>query len=270
MFLLIVWIIILAWDFKFIVDKNVIPKKNFDVQIIYDVSLSMVATDFAPSRFQASKQALSRLISNLSWYNVSLIAFSWLPFILVPWTDQTDLLKYKIDKMKLSDFPPTSDFLGTALWDALMLWLKNIGANEKSAENRQIMILITDWDSNKWFDPEQVADLSKKLWVSLIVLWIWESDIVVGKDIFWVPVQTKINYDLLKKIANNSQWLYFKISSVEQLDSIFDSINQMIKSDEFLDVQNKRFNLNLVALPMISVWLLFFVTINLLSLRRGK
>jgi uncharacterized protein YegL len=158
-FVLVISIVILPLDLQFISDKKIITEKILPVQIIFDVSLSMAADDIKPSRYDSAKTALLKLIQKLDGYNISLITFSGIPFIYIPFSTDTNAIISKFKDTNLGDFPPTEDFIGTAIGDALLLGIKNLDkacpATRDSRVRLQdpeypgIIILITDGDSNK-------------------------------------------------------------------------------------------------------------------------
>jgi uncharacterized protein YegL len=100
--------------------------KSLPVQIVLDVSLSMSAYDISPSRFSAAKASLLELIRGLDGYNVSLITFSGIPFVAVPFSHDTPAVVANVERLSLSDFPAVKEFLGTALGDALLLGVQNL------------------------------------------------------------------------------------------------------------------------------------------------
>jgi hypothetical protein len=62
---LVVCVILFPLRVSVVSDKKVVVEKNIPIQIILDVSLSMSANDFSPSRFVAAKESLISLISKL-------------------------------------------------------------------------------------------------------------------------------------------------------------------------------------------------------------
>jgi len=149
-FILIISILVLPLDLQFVSDKKIITEKILPVQIIFDVSLSMAADDIQPSRYDSAKAALLKLIQTLDGYNISLIAFSGIPFIYIPFSTDTNAIISKFQDTNLGDFPPTDNFLGTAIGDALLLGINNLDKIRlQDPEYPGIIILITDGDSNK-------------------------------------------------------------------------------------------------------------------------
>jgi hypothetical protein len=119
-------IILLPLNLGFVAQKSISVDKSLPVQIILDVSLSMSAYDITPSRFSAAKASLLKLIRGLDGYDVSMITFSGIPFVAVPFSHDTNAVLAHVEHISLSDFPAVKEFLGTALGDALLLGMQNL------------------------------------------------------------------------------------------------------------------------------------------------
>ena len=89
LWLLVVSVVLLPLRISLISDKQVVVEKNLPIQIILDVSLSMAANDLQPSRFVAAKTSLISLIKQLDGYQISLITFSWKPFVYIPFSSSS-------------------------------------------------------------------------------------------------------------------------------------------------------------------------------------
>lgn len=98
---LLVSAILLPLDIQLVKEQRIITEKNIPVQIVFDVSLSMTADDIKPSRFVAAKQALLRLMKKLEGYNLSVITFSGIPFVYIPFGNDTDAQIAKFEHTNL-------------------------------------------------------------------------------------------------------------------------------------------------------------------------
>ncbi len=252
LFIIVSVIIIFPMNIWFIKWKVIDKQKTFNIQILFDVSLSMSADDIKPSRFDSAKNSMIGLVKNLSWYNVSVVMFSGIPFVRSPFSDDTDSLVSKLDDLRLSDFPPTINFVWTAIWDAILLWIKNIINFSNIKDNPWIIILLTDWDSNKWSEPLQATDISQNKNIPIYTLWIWKENYLVWYDHFNSPILTSINIELLKNISKNSWWKFYRVLTDQEFKNIFDEIHNYIKLQEKDIVYNEYFYLN-----NYLYWLLF-------------
>ena len=87
--------IILPLNIQILEWKKIIEEKIVPIQILFDVSLSMAADDIKPSRFDAAKSALNEMITTLDEYYISLITFSKIPFIRIPFSTDTETISNK-------------------------------------------------------------------------------------------------------------------------------------------------------------------------------
>ncbi len=72
--------------------------------ILLDSSLSMGVSDLKPNRFKIAKHKIINILDNLQGYRVALIAFTEIPHIITPWTDDLDFIKEQLESLNLADF----------------------------------------------------------------------------------------------------------------------------------------------------------------------
>jgi len=266
-FLLLVTVILLPLNLWLLANKKVNTEKNIPIQIILDVSLSMSANDISPSRFDAAKSALLNLIEKLEWYNISLITFSWVPIVYLPFSQDTKAILSKLWKTNLGDFPPVTDFLGTAIGDALLLSVSNF--EKIKTEKNWLIILITDWDSNKWYNPLQVMNILQKRQISVFSLWVGQQDFLIWYDTRNQAITTDINIPLLQTIAKNTWWEFYRILESENFDEFFQKLSQKIKSQEKQTIENKYLYLNDYLLRLILAACICLIYIKIKSAKKS-
>lgn len=215
-------------------NKTVVKQKNLNIQVILDVSLSMAGKDIEPSRFNLAKKSLVYLFSELSWYNMSLITFSGKPFVYIPYTNDYIASIAKLQDTELADFYPTMDFVWTAMWDAMLLGLKNsLEIQKKWSDGLDtIFILITDGDTNGWNNPYTILDQIIKNDIVVFGIWIWEWSLVIWKDKFGNNQPASFNTTLLRQISRQTGWEFYNAKKPEDFDDIFVQIKNMIKNSE--------------------------------------
>lgn len=202
----------------------------YAAQILFDVSLSMTAKDLPPSRFSVAKGFVSNLIQSLPQYQWSTLFFSWLPVLRTAYSSDTIATITNISSLSMGDFPPTENFVGTAIGDALLLALGNI--KHIQWDVRPFFILITDGDSNKWYDPEQILPTLKQLNIPVYTIWLGAGSTIIGTDTFGTSVYTDINLDLLKHIAKETWGKFFYVEKNENFADITTSIQNALRRSE--------------------------------------
>lgn len=234
--LLCLSLFLLPLRFSFVRDQHIVVQKDVPIQIIFDVSLSMAATDIEPSRFVAAKKSLIELVQKLDGYYISLISFSWKPFIYIPFSSDASSIVSKLETMNLGDFPPVPDFVWTAIGDALLLGVSNLYYfSEQETYKPGIVILLTDGDSNVGYDPLQILSYYQKIAVPLFVLWVGQENYLIGRDSWNTPVMTDINVFLLQDLAKKTGGKFYRVLWKDSFDSFFDEIAE----DVFVHQQEK-------------------------------
>lgn len=237
--------ILIPLRISFVADRQVVVEKNIPIQIIFDVSLSMAANDIDPSRFVAAKTSLMSLIQQLDWYYISLITFSWKPFVYIPFSDSSSAIIAKLTSMNLGDFPPVKDFLWTAMGDALLLGVGNLQQFSRQKTYKPWMVvLITDGDSNIGFDPLQVVWYYQKTQIPLFVLWVGQENYLIGRDTWNADVTTNINPVLLQQLADKTWGKSYRVINKTSFDEFFAELSQTIISYQQQNIQNIFWELN--------------------------
>lgn len=249
------------WIYQWVKIEKV-PTLN--IEVLFDVSLSMTAKDIQPDRFTIAKQSLIEFIKSLdSNYNIWMITFSWIPFVYIPITDDKKALIWKISHMSMADFPPTLNFVWTAIGDAILLGTDQLLKYTHKKKQPGVMILLTDGDSNKWVKVEDAVKYAKKYDIPIFVWAIWkDTRYLVGEDIYGNNVPTSINFKLLQKIAKETGWEYQRIQSKEDFIKILSKLGKFVKNYEQIKKEYQYMYLNYyffrgLLFLLVLYWLLF-------------
>lgn len=212
-----------------------VKKHGVEVIIALDVSNSMLAEDIQPDRLTRAKQAISRLVDNLDNDKIGLIVFAGDAYTQIPIT--TD---YISAKMFLSTIRP--DMVpkqGTAIGAAISLGMKSFSPGEGKSK---AMIIITDGENHE-DNPVAKAEEAYKAGITIHTIGIGSADGVpipvmldgrkdYLKDVDGNTVITKLDEDILKKIALSANGNYVRASNSNiGLDEIFNEIRKMKKQE---------------------------------------
>ncbi len=224
-----------------------------NIQILFDVSLSTVSSDVYPSRSHNLKQALSWFVSHFHWYNIGIITYSSLPFNWTAFSDQTDSILAKIQKLNLSEFPPTIQFVGTAVGDAIYLWIDNILRLYEEQQESNIMVIFTDANFNEWADRYQAAEFADRQWIRIYWIWIGQEATVVWKDRFSGPVTGFFRFDELQTIAESTGGQAFDIHNEYSPKHAFEQIQSDLEDRQFVDIKYELISLNKYIYILLSI-----------------
>lgn len=220
-----------------------------DVVLAVDVSLSMLAEDMKPNRITVAKNTILDFIDWLRlWDRMSLVIFSWRPFTNIPLTWDLNIL---------SDF---TEFLSTDLINQNVIWLNwtwiwdallySIDKFWKNNDREKIIILMTDWESNRWMSPSEPTKLAIDEKIKVYTIWIWKREwaeipLVLQnwekwfiKNLDWSKFLTSLDERTMIQIAQNTWWKYFYSDKKDTLEEIFKEIYSLEKKDVIFE--NKK------------------------------
>ncbi|MBR6672914.1 MAG: VWA domain-containing protein [Alistipes sp.] len=205
--------------------------KGVEMMLVVDVSNSMLAEDFEPTRLERTKYAIDKLFEGLKQERVGLIAFAGEPMVQLPITSD-----YRMAQAFAKRLSPTLvSEQGTDIGKALEMAMLTFSAeNEKS----RVIVLITDGENHE-SDAIEVARKAKEQGVRIYTIGIGtpegapiEIDGEFVKDENGEMVVSKLGESMLQEIASISDGAY--VRSTKQsigLEEIVAGINAMEKSE---------------------------------------
>ncbi|RDI95504.1 VWA domain-containing protein [Meiothermus sp. QL-1] len=198
------------------------------VVLAVDVSLSMRATDVAPSRFEAARAALRTFLRELPpGLRVALVAFARDAHLVVPLTTDRARLLEAVDRLELN--------LGTAIGDAI---LESIAALPPLSERQDVqdprslatIILLTDGRSLAGVDPLEAAQEAARQQIRIHAIGVGrvtEGPVPGLPEVYALAAQ--FDEATLREIARVGQGAYFFIDSASQLRETYRSLaRQMV------------------------------------------
>lgn len=212
-----------------------VKKQGIDIEIVFDVSTSMIAEDLRPSRISVAKAAAWNFVSGLESDRVGITLFSGKPFQSIPLSDDYDFIKEFITNISIETINQNNPLLqGTAIWDALVLWADILLAN--APEREKVIILITDGEANRGLEPIIWLQFLKENNIKVYTIGVGKdeetfirqqvaSGITKKIAIWWVDEQ------LLKKISFETGGKYFRADSPQTFHKILETIGKLEKKE---------------------------------------
>jgi Ca-activated chloride channel homolog len=236
-----------------------VKKQGVEVIIALDVSNSMLAEDIQPDRLTRAKQAISRLVDNLDNDKIGLIVFAGDAYTQIPVT--TDYVSAKMFLSTISpDMVPKQ---GTAIGAAINLGIRSFSPGEGKSK---AMIIITDGENHE-DDPVKEAEEAAKAGIIIHTIGIGSTGgvpvpvTINGKKEYLKDVQgntviSKLDEDILKKIAMSTEGSYVRASNTNiGLDQIFGDVKKMKKQD-LESTQYTEYNDQFQIFAAIAIFLL--------------
>ncbi len=220
-----------------------VKREGVDIVFAIDVSKSMLAEDIAPNRLDKSKRLVSEIINQLASDRIGIVAYAGQAFPLLPIT--TD---YSAGKMFLNNMNTNIiSSQGTAIAQAI-----NLAAtyyNDDDQTNRVLFIISDgeDHDSNAAAAAESVAE---KAGITIFTIGVGSAKggpIPIKKngvtesykrDRDNEVVITKLNEDILKEIADESDGAYINGSNTQE---VVDFVKETLEGIDKTEFEAKQF-----------------------------
>ena len=207
-----------------------IPRNRAVVMLVIDVSESMTATDVAPSRIQAAREAGKRFADTLTpGINLGLVKFSSGATLLVAPTTDHDQVKQAIDKLVPEPRTATGEGILTALQA-----IATTGAVMGGGDGPPPARIVLESDGKETVPPDleaprgafTAARAAKEQGVQISTISFGTKDGVVTIDGQSIPVPT--DDDSLAKIAELTGGQAFRAGSLDELNRVYSTLDQQI------------------------------------------
>jgi Ca-activated chloride channel family protein len=199
-------------------------EEGVNVVLVMDVSGSMQAQDYAPSRLEAAKSSAEILINSLKSKDyVGIVTFE---------SEATTAAYLCSDKEKviekLHNIAPTEG--GTAIGDGLIL---GIVIASSVPNKKKVVILLSDGVNNAgYISPEEAVQYAKANNIQVYTISIGSnSHILLGYDLSGNPQYAKLDESMLQAIAYDTGGKYFKSVDEKTLNEIYRYISEEIKRE---------------------------------------
>jgi len=199
-------------------------KEGVNVVMVMDVSGSMAANDYKPTRLDAAKESAKTLIDELNNKdNSGIVIFS------SGATTSAYLSPYK-DKVlgKLSAIKQTDG--ETALGDGLAL---AVDMATSIPNKKKVIILMSDGVNNAGvISPDDAISFAKTNNIQVYTVGIGSNEnVILGYDWVGRPIYAQLDEATLQKIATETNAQYFKSVDSSTLEKIYSELPQKIERE---------------------------------------
>lgn len=200
-------------------------KIGIDIVLALDLSTSMEAPDFSPTRFEAAKKIAVDFIKSRENDRIGLAVFAYDAYLLVPPTLNHSFLVNSIE-----DLSPGIITDGTAIGMGLALAANGLRDSDSPSK---VIILITDGANNAGYvDPVTAAEAAKTLGMKIYTIGIGtETSFTYNSPTYGYVYASTADYELLSKIAS-SENTSFRATDKGALKKAFTMIDQLEKTRE--------------------------------------
>ncbi|WP_445167936.1 VWA domain-containing protein [Mycolicibacterium sp. Dal123E01] len=207
-----------------------IPRNRAVVMLVIDVSESMSATDVAPSRIQAAREAGKRFADLLTpGINLGLVKFSSGATLLVAPTIDRDQVKQAVDKL----VPEPRTATGEGIFTALQA-IATTGAVMGGGDGPPPARIVLESDGKETVPPDlesprgafTAARAAKEQGVPISTISFGTANGMVEVDGQQIPVPT--DDESLATIADLSGGQAFRATSLGELNRVYSALDEQI------------------------------------------
>ena len=218
-----------------------IKREGIDIVFAIDVSKSMLCEDIAPNRLEKSKQLVSQIMAKLGDDRIGIIAYAGSAYPVLPITTDFNSAKMMLQSMNTDMLSS----VGTSLVEAINLSQTFF---EKENKTSKLLIMITDGEDHTE-GADEVANQAKKLDLKIITIGMGtenggpiplkENGRLLGykNDKQGNQVTTKMNSDILKKIAKSTNGGYIAGNNTKEVVEFVDNELNKIQKTAFASTQ---------------------------------
>jgi Ca-activated chloride channel family protein len=205
--------------------------RGVDIMLAVDSSLSMSATDLAPTRLGAAKEIAKAFVRGRVSDRIGLLTFGGAPLLACPPTTDYDALLDRLDDLT----PGITRSDGTAIGDGLVAAARHL---KDAAAKSKVIILLTDGRSNTGaVDPVTAAKTVAAYGIRVYAIGsagrgpatMTVDDPRRGR--VTVPVDDDLDEELLAQIASLTGGKSYRAQSRGELAKVFAEIDRLEKSE---------------------------------------
>ena len=216
-----------------------VPKIEGTVMLTFDVSGSMAATDFEPTRMEAAKAAAHQFVDNQpSSVSIGVVVFSDGGISVQPPTDNREETFDTINRL----VPRRGTSIGNGILVALNTIVVDAGDPPILNTNNfatdpavtpvpapqgwypsAVIVLLTDGENNQEPDPLMAADLAADLGVRVYTVGIGSPE-GTNIEVEGFTVHTALDEPMLQYIAATTGGAYYYAGNEEQLRRIYNDL----------------------------------------------
>jgi Ca-activated chloride channel family protein len=212
--------------------------EGIDIVMALDVSGSMLAQDLKPDRLEASKKVAIDFAKGRPNDRMGLVVFAGEAFTQCPLTTDHQVLNNLFKDVKSGMIED-----GTAIGDGLATAISRL---KDSQAISKVIILLTDGVSNMGaLDASSAAEIAKIYGIRVYTIGVGSLGTApypmqTPFGVQMQDIEVKIDEPLLRSVAQMTDGKYFRATSNQKLQEIYEAIDQLEKSKIDVTVFSKK------------------------------
>jgi Ca-activated chloride channel family protein len=210
-----------------------VPRNRATVMLVIDVSLSMQATDVAPTRLQAAQAAAKTFADRLTpGINLGLISFAGTAAVLVSPTTDREPVKHAIDGLKLSESTATGEAIFAAL-QSIQSFSESLAGGAEGPPPARIVLMSDGKQTVPGPDgenePRGAFTAARKAAEQKIPISTISFGTLLGRiELGGRSTPVAVDDASLREIAQISGGTFFTAASQEELQQVYATLGEQI------------------------------------------
>jgi Ca-activated chloride channel family protein len=202
-----------------------VPRNRATVLLVIDVSLSMQATDVAPSRLAAAQDAAAKFVQGMPpTINLGLESFAGTPAVLVPPTTDRDAVVGQIQTLKLAESTATGEALAAAM-NSIDAFNAQVPGSEGGPPPARI-VLMSDGKQTVGQDEFAVAARAGQRHIPVSTISFGTPYGSIDLEGRQIPVP--VDDPSLAQVAQMSGGQFYPAQSNAELHQVYDTLGEQI------------------------------------------
>ncbi|MDL4776942.1 MULTISPECIES: VWA domain-containing protein [Thermomonosporaceae] len=199
-----------------------VPRDRATIMVAIDVSLSMMAKDVPPTRFEAAKEAAKKFIRDLpTRFNVGVVSFAGNASLISAPSADRDAATAAIDQLVLAK----RTGIGEAVFTSLQA-VRSFDSQASQDPPPAHVVLLSDGDNTTGRTVQEAIDASRAAHVPV-------STIAFGTpygtvDIEGETTSVSVNKETLRSLADNTEGKAYEAADAGQLSEVYANIGSSL------------------------------------------
>ena len=207
-----------------------IKTEGIDIILSLDVSSSMLAEDIEPNRIEAAKVVAAEFVQGRRNDRIGLAVFSGKAYTQCPLTLDYGVLLALFQEMEVGMIED-----GTAVGMGLGVAVNRLRDSDAKSK---VIILLTDGRNNRGeIEPKTAAQLAASFGIRIYAIGAGKhgtarypvDDPFLGRR--YVQMRVDVDEEMLKEVADLTGGQYFRATDRESLESIYQEIDELEKTE---------------------------------------
>ncbi len=213
---------------------------DFDFMLAIDASGSMLATDYAPNRLEAAKNAANLFVDNLPGKStVGVISFAGVSFIKQKPTSDIEKVKNAIKNISIEIVG------GTAIGSAIITSSNLLAESDRA----KVLILLTDGQNNVGPSIDTAVDYANGNHLTINTIGIGTEE---GGEFPNLTFVSRLDPTTLKLISNSTGGKYYEAKNETELENAYKEI--ALSSTQKLSIDLSLYFLFIAILLLFVEW----------------